>query len=109
MIYEFELCHGRHDTPASMAIFPHDVDPTNMESMRIMADRSIPNDATLIKVFVTGLTPAILSVIEVCLERRIALIAFHYDRTTGDYIQQIVVGGPVISQLRLADKVLNLI
>lgn len=46
---------------------------------------------TRIFVYVTGITPLLISVINYCKENNIMLILFHYDITEDDYIPQIVL------------------
>lgn len=91
MKYIFELCAGRHSTPATDAIFPAEVDPTNFNALYRTACRAIPQDATSIDLYVTGLSQALLSAVAVCIDRGISLTAFHFDRTTGEYLPQRVL------------------
>ena len=87
----FELCKGRHATPATEAIFPTEVDPTDFSGLnRIVAER-IPSDTTELVVYVTGLTPAMLAVVHYCWQAGITLTAMHYDRATGEYYPQTVL------------------
>ena len=93
MKYEFELCKGRHQTPAAESIFDSEIDPTAVDAIEKIADSRIPDDATEIVVYVTGLTVAMLAVVSVCIARGIKLVAMHYDRTTGTYYRQLVMEG----------------
>lgn len=92
MTYVFELCKGRHETPATESIFPSTLNPTDTEELFVMANRAIPEDTTGLVVYVTGLTVAILAVVQVCLERTIPLTAMHYDRETDTYYPQHIYG-----------------
>lgn len=92
MEYVFELCSGRHSTPASKSIFQTTLNPLDTEELHRIADAAIPTDATKLVVYVTGLTVAMLSVVKVCLERGISLTAMHYDRESGEYYSQLVIG-----------------
>ena len=87
------LCAGRHDTQASDAIFDSIDDPMDFRGMRRHVEEVLSPDITDLTVYVTGLTPAMLSVAEVCDDREINLTAMHYDRTTGNYKKQIVIAG----------------
>ena len=88
----FELCAGRHCTPAEASIFQETLNPLEIEELHRIADAAIPTDTTELVVYVTGLTVAMLSVVRVCLERGISLTAMHYDRESGNYYPQLVVG-----------------
>jgi len=91
MKYEFTLCAGRHETPASQAIFEEIADPTDFEGMINRANEVIPADADELVVYVTGLTPAMLAVTKLCWLNGISLTAMHYDRETGKYLPQQVL------------------
>lgn len=91
MEYAFTLCAGRHDTPADKAIFEEIADPMNTSLLRKQANMAIPEDATSLVVYVTGLTPAMLAVVKVCFDRGICLTAMNYDRETGEYFPQEVL------------------
>ena len=104
--YIFALCAGRHPIPGDPdAIFPETVDPLDLDGMFETAQRAIPVDCTDLKVYVTGLTVAMLTVVQVCLARGISLTALHFDRTSGEYYAQRVVqfdrcpfcGAPMLS------------
>lgn len=88
MKYEFALCAGRHDTPASQAIFQEITDPTNFDGMLDYVAEAIPADTTELVVYVTGLTPAMLAVVVYCECCSISLTAMHFDRETGSYLPQ---------------------
>lgn len=91
MKYIFELCSGRHSTPATDAIFPAEVDPTDFDALYRTADGAIFQGATAIDLYVTGLSQALLSVVSVCVDRGISLTAFHFDRATGEYLPQNIL------------------
>jgi len=90
MEYTFELCKGRHETPATSAIFAETLNPLDVEGMYNMADAAIPADCTDLDVYVTGLSVALLAVVNVCMDRGISMTALHYDRESGAYYPQIV-------------------
>lgn len=111
------LCAGRHDMPVGEFIFPTEVDPTDFEGMQHTVDAFLDNrvgthlsnygtrfndnelsdievttgDRPLV-VYVTGLTACVAAVIRGCVYRGIELTLMHYDRTTGAYLPQVVVG-----------------
>lgn len=102
--YSFCLFAGRHPIPGNPpAIFNEGIDPMDFDALHRAANDAIPADCTSITVYVTGLTPAMLAVVEVCFQRGITLEALHFDRETGEYRSQFPVafdhcafcGGPM--------------
>lgn len=92
MDYIFGLCQGRHDIPGvDTYIFGNEVDPLDTEGLRKQAYHAIPKDATSITLYVTGLSVALLAVVDVCFARQISLTAMHYDRNSNSYYRQIVL------------------
>lgn len=91
MKYTFGLCSSRHEMPVDKFLFPEELDPTNFKAMANMAFDAIPKDADRLEVYITGLTAAILAVVDVCERRKIDLIAYHYNRETGEYLPQTVL------------------
>ena len=92
------LCESRHEMPEEVegAIFPQTIaDPTDFRSMRLQVTRKLrPIKTSGIKflvVYVTGLTPALVEVINWCHRNEINLILMHFDRETGEYVPQSVV------------------
>ena len=86
---EFALCRGRHEMPCDEAIFDHICDPTDtMALYHIAMDKVIDYDC--IVVYVTGLSVALVAVINACHDRGIDLCLKHYNRDTGDYYNQWV-------------------
>lgn len=90
-VAEFALCAGRHEMPVDEAIFEKIEDPTNYSLMEDQANHKIEEGVFELRVFVTGLTAAMLAVTKVCAKRNIRLVALHYDPTTGKYREQVVV------------------
>lgn len=92
MEYVFGLCRGRHEIPSvEVYLFPHEVDPTNVDALRKRAWEGIPKDASKVTVYVTGLTVAMMAVVQVCFARQIALTAMHYNRETEDFYPQEIL------------------
>ena len=108
MLYEFTLCEGRHETPAKNFIFGEIRDVKNTNELMEIAKKAIPEDCTTLVVYVTGLTVAMLAVVNVCLDRHIGLIAKHYDRETGTYYRQCVINPTVACYLRDFGRVLSI-
>lgn len=113
------LCAGRHDMPVSDFIFPQVVDPTDFRGMSRTVDAFLDtrvgthiswgprrNAASMddedgveficgdrpLVVYVTGLTACVAAVIRSCVYNGVDLTLLHYDRTTGEYIPQVVLG-----------------
>lgn len=92
MKHTFCLCDGRHTIPGDPpALFPNSVDPTDTVGLFDAADAAIPADCTDLDVYVTGLTPATLAVVDVCNQRGISMTALHFNRDTGGYFRQQVL------------------
>lgn len=90
MKYTFELCAGRHETPATVAIFPGELNPLDVQGMYTTADEAIPTDCTNLVLYATGLSVALLAVVQVAIDRGITLTAMHFDRESGKYYPQHV-------------------
>ena len=85
-----ELCQGRHDTPArDGAIFENIVDVRDITSMSETVEKKLEGiDALML--YVTGLTVALVEVINYCHENKVELVLMHYDKEKEDYYPQIV-------------------
>ena len=89
------LCRGRHDIPGvTEYVYPNELDPANLGAIHEIArDMLIPKvEAGMrhLNLFVTGLTVALVEVINFCRTHGIALTLWHYDRTLGLYYPQEV-------------------
>lgn len=85
------LCEGRHEMPTEVggAIFPHKINPLDVEGLEKIASDKLA-DCTELTLYVTGLTVALVAVINVCRQNNIGLTLMHFDRATGNYYQQPV-------------------
>ena len=90
--FVFGLCDGRHDLPVDDFIFGKDditfpIDPTNLKKLVInkFNDVGVMRNDT-ITIYVTGLTPALTATIRVCFGNGIYLNLKHYDRDSGNWI-----------------------
>ena len=63
----------------------HDI--TDIETMERQCRKSLKNCTELI-LFVTGLTPALVTVINYCVSKEIPCTLMNYDRATGRYFRQ---------------------
>lgn len=113
------LCAGRHDMPVGEFIFPTEVDPTNFRAMSWIVEEFLDtrvgthiswgprrNAASIddedgveficgnrpLVVYVTGLTACVAAVIRGCAYNGVDLTLMHYNRATGEYIPQVVLG-----------------
>ena len=91
------LCESRHEMPNEVegSIFPNTIDPVNIGSMRVQCARSLSrfvlqNGYKYLVVYVTGLTVALVEVINWCIRNKVNLTLMHYDRSTGKYYRQDV-------------------
>lgn len=83
------LCQGRHEIPVTGYIFEKDVNPTDLEGMNRQVHVAL-KDCNGLDLYVTGLSVALVTVINYCCKNHIAMILWHYDRETGKYYSQPV-------------------
>lgn len=85
------LCEGRHEMPDAVegAIFGNSVDPLDVDGLEKIASEKLAGVQHL-RLYVTGLTVALVAVINVCHEKCIKLTLMHFDRGSGNYYQQMV-------------------
>lgn len=86
---KFELCKGRHQTPANEAIFENTINPTNIRKLDYVAWQKI-HRYEAIELYVTGMTPALIAVLNIAAREHISVVLWHYDRETGEYFSQVV-------------------
>lgn len=87
-----ELCKGRHETPATDgAIFETEVNPLDVTALESQAkERLVSLNITRLHLYVTGLTVALIAVLNVTRELGIEVILWHFDRESGQYYSQEV-------------------
>ena len=91
-VYTYGVCRGRHEMPVDDYIFEEITEPMNfIMGLYATAAKKIPQDATRVAIYVTGLTQATLAITAVCATRNIELWAYHYDKETGEYKPQRVL------------------
>ena len=84
------LCEGRHSIPnVTDYIFPSEINPTDLEAMWKTIAAKIPDDALEIDLYVTGLTVALVEVINYCRQNDIDLTLYHFNRDTNGYYPQV--------------------
>lgn len=89
----FMLFNGRHQIPGVYnSIFGYSVkDIYDVESMRETIHSKLKNQKR-VYLYVTGLTIALVEVINYCTKNDIHLTLYHYNRETKDYFTQGVAG-----------------
>lgn len=90
------LCEGRHEIPGVRHyIFGEIENPMDFEDLEYRAatwlEEAIKAEVDIVKLYVTGLTPALTSVIKMCAIRHLTLKLMHYDRETDSYKEQYVL------------------
>ena len=84
------LCDGRHEhreIRGLPAIFGNVVDPFDFEGMSKTAAMKLRGIKSL-DLYVTGITPAVAVVLNVCMINLIPCCLWHYDRNTDSYVPQ---------------------
>ena len=86
------LCEGRHDIPQAIdgAIFPQVVNPTDFKGMADVIKEKL-SGCTHLTLYVTGLTVALVEVLNYCTIHEVQVCLMHYDRETKDYYAQVVL------------------
>lgn len=85
------LIQGRHEIPnISGYVFDGDIeDVTDTEAMEATASKVLEGVDEL-HLYVTGLTVALTSVLNVCLREGIEVVLYHFDRDLGAYFPQVM-------------------
>lgn len=87
-----ELCKGRHKTPATDgAVFETEVNPLDVITLESQAkERFASLNITRLHLYVTGLTVALIAVLNTARELGIEVILWHFDRESNNYYSQEV-------------------
>jgi len=100
------LCEGRHEIITNDGekinefIFGNNINPIDVEgSISEMCHKAL-RDVTSLEVYVTGLTVALVSVINYCIINLIPLKLWHYDRESESYYVQDVFSDLYASDLK---------
>ncbi len=94
MEYVKGLVQGRHEIPdVSEYIFENALDPADIMGIRSLAQKSLEflSKGDSLKVYVTGLTAALVEVINICHSKGVALTLMHFNRDTGTYFPQEIL------------------
>lgn len=88
------LCEGRHEIPQAVdgSIFGNTIDPLDPNGLQAEAKSKFRElDIKSLDLYVTGLTVALISVLNACRELEIEVTLYHYDRESGNYYPQQVL------------------
>lgn len=88
------LCKGRHDMPSEVqgAIFDCEVNPLDPDKLlkEVIQSEKLENIDCLI-LYVTGLTVALIAVMNACKMLGVRILLMHYNKDTGKYYPQEVL------------------
>ena len=92
------LIKGRHEIPEvnDLYIFNEPINPMDIIGINEIAIARVkqlfnnPNEERSMNLYVTGLTVALVAVINACRVYHIKLILWHYNRDTNRYFPQVV-------------------
>lgn len=90
----YALCEGRHEMPSDCmgSIFPNMLTPTDIIGLQETAARFlVEQEIDQLGLYVTGLSVALVAVINACHELNIPLTLYHYDRDSNSYYTQEVL------------------
>lgn len=85
------LCEARHNIPEATegAIYPNSINPLDVCGLEEYALNKLQGVKAL-NLYVTGLSVALVAVINVCHREGIMLTLWHYNRDNGEYYPQTV-------------------
>ena len=85
------LCKGRHEIKGvSEYIFEEEINPLDISCLNETVETRLAGVASL-ELYVTGLSVALVAVINYCCANLVPLTLWHYNRDNGDYYPQVVV------------------
>ncbi len=89
---KMSLCEGRHLIPDAVdgAIYSNTLNPLDLDGLRKTAGEKL-EDVQYLDLYVTGLTVALVEVINFCYLHGVNLTLWHFDRESGRYYPQPVV------------------
>ena len=91
--YVYGLCEGRHpEQPVKEGIFAHNIArPSDVKNLEDIANKRIPIDCDRLAVYISGMTAAVIAVVNVCRMRNIQLTLYHYNKWSKVYYKQEVL------------------
>jgi hypothetical protein len=82
------LCAGRHEMPVEEYLFPQVVeDPFNFDELEKAVHQKL-KDADAVDLYVSGLTPVLMVVVNYCIYNAIETTLYHFDINSGEYVPQ---------------------
>ena len=84
------LCAGRHEMPVSGFIFENQLVPTDLAFLGEVCQEKLQYCSSL-TLYVTGLSVALVSVINFCCKHQFPLELMHYDPVKDEYYPQEVL------------------
>ena len=86
------LCEGRHEIPEAVdgAVYGNSLNPLDLSGMRETVAEKLAGVEKL-DLYVTGLTVALVEVINFCHSCHVDLTLWHFDRENGEYYPQKVM------------------
>lgn len=88
------LCEGRHEIPQAVdgSIFGNTIDPLDPNGLQAEAESKLKAlDIKSLDLYVTGLTVALIAVLNACRQLDIVVTLYHYDRESDNYYPQQVL------------------
>lgn len=91
MTKKMELCQGRHEILQATdgSVFSNSINPLDIDGLKTTVAEKLQGVSSL-ELYVTGLTVALVEVINYCHENGVELTLMHYNRDTNDYYSQKV-------------------
>ena len=89
--YKFGLCPCPYYFPVTKYIFPMEVDLQDTKGLYLTVNHEIPEDATVLELYVNEIDAAFAAVVAVCQRRGISLVLWHYRKDTHDFYRQPVL------------------
>lgn len=86
----FKARHSHPEIDGLQSIFSETINPMDFEKLDRVAMEFVATDSEF-TVYVTGLTPATVSVVKACVTQCKKLTLMHYNRDTDSYVAQPVV------------------
>ena len=82
------LCAGRHNIPnITEYVFYGELDLLDVELLEYQASLRLPTSGSL-NLYVTGLTVALVAVLNVCRSNNVDVCLYHFNRVSGEYYPQ---------------------
>lgn len=82
------LCEGRHQMPVEEYIFPQVVEnPFDFSELEKVVHEKL-KDVKELDLYVSGLTPVLIAVVNYCVYNAISLTLYHFNLSTEEYVPQ---------------------